>query len=55
MMVPWIDVFKKFGFHLSYVEKNRMWTGGWSLGFSYKRFHIGMGVNPKVRDDYELS
>lgn len=54
-MVPWIDIINCWGFKISYVEKSRMWTGGWSAGFSYKRFHIGMGVNPKVRDDYELS
>ena len=54
-MVPWIDILNFIGFKISYVEKNRMWTGGWSAGFSYGRFHIGMGINPKVRDDYELS
>ena len=54
-MVPWIDVFNVLGFRLSYVGSGRMWTFGWSLGFTFKRFYIGMGVNPKVRDDYELS
>lgn len=54
-MVPWIDIVNFLGFKISYVEKNRMWTGGWSAGFSWRGFYIGMGVNPDVRDDYELS
>jgi hypothetical protein len=54
-MVPWIEVFNRFGFHCSYVKQDIKWTGGWSIGFSRKHFYIGMGVNPRVKDDYDLS
>jgi hypothetical protein len=54
-MVPWIEVFNRFGFYCSYVKQDIKWTGGWSIGFSRKQFYIGMGVNPRVKDDYDLS
>lgn len=54
-MVEWTDIVNKWGFNISYVKSDRYWHGGWSIGFSRGQFHIGMGVNPRTRDDYELS
>ena len=54
-MVPWIDVINLLGFKVAYVKSNRMWTFGWTVGFSFRKFHICIGVVPTVRDDYELS
>lgn len=54
-MVPWIDIINFWGFQISYVKSGSKWTGGFSAGFSFRRFYIGMGINPSVRDDYELS
>lgn len=54
-MVPWIDVINFWGFNISYVEANKKWNYGLSVGFSFRRFHIGFGIDPNVRDDYELS
>jgi hypothetical protein len=54
-MINWTDIINKWGFTISYVRGDRNWYGGWSISFSFRRFHIGMGVNPKAREDYELS
>lgn len=51
-MVPWTTVFDFLGFNLMYI-KDKNFTFGWSFSFSFKRFYMGIGVNPdyKGNDD----